>query len=49
MDDEVNTCTYAKLNGNREEVSASGLGDSVTTLDAREVDEAGLYKTLLAL
>jgi hypothetical protein len=38
-----------KLNGNGEEVGTSGLGDSITTGDTREVDEAGLDNALLAL
>lgn len=43
------TITYTKLDGNGEEVSAGGLGNGITTLDTREVDEAGLDDTLLAL
>src|SRR5690349_936982 len=39
----------AKLNGNGEEVGASGLSNGITTLDTREVDKAGLDKALLAL
>lgn len=41
--------TYAKLNGNGEEVGACLLGDGLTTRDTGQVDVAGLDKTLLAL
>lgn len=39
----------AKLDGDGEEFGAGRLSNSVTTLDTRKVDEAGLDKTLLAL
>lgn len=39
----------AKLDGNREELSASGLSNDVTTLNTGKVDKAGLDETLLAL
>jgi hypothetical protein len=41
--------TYAELDGNREEVSACDLSDSITTGNTREVDEAGFNDALLAL
>jgi len=41
--------TYAKLNWNGEEVTASLLCNSVTTLDTREVDKGWLDNTALAL
>jgi hypothetical protein len=41
--------TYAKLNGNREELGASGLSNGITTGNTGEVDEAGLDNALLAL
>ena len=41
--------TYAKLDGNREELGAGGLGDSITALNTGKVDEAGLDNALLAL
>lgn len=39
----------AKLDGNGEELGAGSLSNSITTLDTREVDEAGLDEALLAL
>jgi hypothetical protein len=41
--------TYAKLDGDGEELGASGLGDGITALNTGKVDEAGLDNTLLAL
>lgn len=41
--------THPKLDGDREEVAASLLGDLGTTRDAREVDEGRLDQTLLTL
>lgn len=46
---EGNILSYAELNGNGEEVQASGLGNLVTTGNTRQVDEARLDQTLLAL
>jgi hypothetical protein len=43
------TFTYTELNGNGEEVSASGLSNSITTGNTREVNEAGFNDALLAL
>jgi hypothetical protein len=40
---------YTKLNRYREEVKTSSLGDGISALNARKVDVAGLYDTLLAL
>ena len=39
----------AKLDGHGEEIGAGSLSDGITTLDTREVDEAGLDEALLAL
>lgn len=39
----------AKLNGDGEEVGASGLSNGITTLDTWEIDKAGLDQALLAL
>jgi len=39
----------SKLNGDGEEVDASSLGNSLTSGNTRQVDVAGLDKTLLAL
>jgi len=41
--------TYAKLDRDREEISAGGLCDGITTLNTREIDEAGLNNALLTL
>lgn len=41
--------TYSKLNRDREEVDAGGLGDGLTAGNTRQVDVAGLNKALLAL
>jgi hypothetical protein len=41
--------TYTKLDGNREELGTSGLGDGVTALNTRKIDEAGLDNALLTL
>lgn len=41
--------TYAELNGNREEVQASRLGNGVSSRDTREIDVAGLNEALLTL
>jgi hypothetical protein len=39
----------AKLDGNREELGASGLCNSIAALNTGKVHEAGLDKTLFAL
>lgn len=41
--------TYSELNGDREEVAASRLGNSLTSRNAGKVDVAGLNEALLAL
>lgn len=41
--------SYAKLDGDREEVAASGLVDGVAARHTREIDVAGLDEALLAL
>jgi hypothetical protein len=41
--------TYTKLDGHGKELSTSGLGDGISTLDAGEVDVARLDNSLLAL
>ena len=41
--------TYAKLNGSREELDTSGLGDGITASHTRQVNESGLDDALLAL
>lgn len=41
--------TGAKLDGDGEELSASGLSNGVTALDTGKVDKTGLDETLLAL
>lgn len=40
--------TYAQLDGNREEVASSLLGNLLTTWYTRQVDVAGLNETLCA-
>ena len=42
-------CTYAELDGNREEVDTSLLGNGLTSGDTGEVDVAGLNEALLTL
>lgn len=39
-------CSYAELNGNREEVDTGLLGNLLTTRDTGKVDVAGLNKAL---
>lgn len=41
--------TYAKLDGNGEEVGSSSLSDGITTGDTGKINEAGLNNTLLSL
>lgn len=41
--------TYSELNGDREEVAASLLGDSITSGNTGQVDVAGLDEAGLAL
>ena len=41
--------TYAKLNGNGEEIGASLLGNGITAGNTGEVDVAGLDEALFAL
>jgi hypothetical protein len=45
----VQSFTYAELNRDGEEIDASGLLNSITTLNTGQVDEAGLDDALLAL
>lgn len=47
--DSKQTCTYAKLDGDGEEVGAGQLGNGLTTGYTREVDIARLNKAFLAL
>jgi hypothetical protein len=44
---ELFAFTYTKFNGYREEVKTGGLGNSISALDTREVDVAGLDDALL--
>lgn len=46
---EVWEVTYAKLNGNGEEIGTSLLGDDITAGNTGEVDVAGLNEALFAL
>ena len=41
--------TYSEGNRDREEVHTGGLGDGITTRDARQIDESRLDNTRLAL
>lgn len=42
-------CTYAELDRGSEEVGTSLLGNGITALDARQVDESGLDNSGLTL
>lgn len=45
----VAVCTYSKLDGDGEEVTASLFSNGLTSGNTGEVDIAGLYETSLAL